>query len=259
MSLAWATIFIVIFLLPGILYHAGLYSRDRIPRDVIRTGVVGEIAAAVFLSIIIHLLGWTTLRWFGVSTGDVVEPLAQIAAGPPERWGPILDRMAFPFGLYVIGAGAGGFAAGWAMARTGLFATHKWAVELKTSKDALVTAYVMTNTVLDDKVLMYRGGLTEFYLKPDGSISYIVLNDCRRFSMSPQGEELRAGRQLSLFDKQDEHAPRTWSRFAIDSASISNILFEKSPALSETKAGQEALRKALEDLEKALAQPSSTR
>jgi hypothetical protein len=251
MSLAWTTVLIVVFLLPGILFHAGLYSRDRIPREIVRAGVIGDIGAAVLVSLIVHLAGLALLSASGVSAERTLGALGQLTEGERGRWAELLDRDALPLGLYAVVSGIVGFVGGLGLAVTGLFVTHRWAMELKSSKHALVTAYVMTRTIVDDKVLMYRGGLTEFFLKPDGSISYIVLNDCRRFYMSHQGDELRMGRQLPVVGELEKRVAGSWNRLAIDSANISNILFEKSPSVSETEAGKEALRKALEELEAA--------
>jgi hypothetical protein len=56
MSVAWTTVAIIVVLLPGIFFIAGLAAHERQPREIVRASVVGEIAFALFVAILIHLV-----------------------------------------------------------------------------------------------------------------------------------------------------------------------------------------------------------
>jgi hypothetical protein len=45
----------------------------------------------------------------------------------------------------------------------------------KTRRRRLVTAYLMTNAVQNNKVLLYKGDLAEFFQKKEGQFEYVVL------------------------------------------------------------------------------------
>jgi hypothetical protein len=66
MAVAWTTVLIVAFLLPGVFFFAGLWSRERIPRDIVRASAIGEIGAAVFVALLINLAaGYVLFGWIG--------------------------------------------------------------------------------------------------------------------------------------------------------------------------------------------------
>ena len=68
-------------------------------------------------------------------------------------------------------------------------ARHQWAYDLK-KKDGggLVTAYVMTKTIENNRILMYKGRLKEFYLNIEGQFAYVILTNCYRFYMTIQDD-----------------------------------------------------------------------
>lgn len=257
MSIAWTTVLVIVFLFPGILFHVGLYAWERIPREIVRVGVIGEIAVAVFVSIAVHLLAWLLLGWADVRLDALLATAVALDSSSPTSAATVIGAWGPTCGGYVLASGTFGFLAGLALGWTGVFATHKWARELR-SPDVLVTVYVMTKTVIDDKALMYRGGLTEFYLKPDGSISYLVLNGAQKFHMSATDDHWSMTEAHLLFGPDDgEGRAKSWSFLAIDGANIANILFEKSPEIDVTGSGADALNKALEELERSLRRPGS--
>lgn len=257
MSIAWTTVLVIVFLFPGILFHVGLYARERIPREIVRVGVIGEITVAVFVSVAVHLVAWLALEAAGLRPATAIEKIVELQNAPPATIAAIAGDWTVTVGAYVLASGGFGCLAGFVLGWTGLFATHKWTRDLR-SPDVLVTVYVMTKTIIDDKALMYRGGLTEFYLKPDGSISYLVLNGVQKFHMSATDERWSMTEAHLLFGPDDgEGGAKSWSFLAIDGSNIANILFEKSPEIDMTGSGAEALDKALEELERLIKSPAT--
>src|SRR5688572_25393628 len=56
MSLAWATLYLVLFLLPGIAFLIGVYSHDRYSRELGKGGTISDFGLATVLAILVHLL-----------------------------------------------------------------------------------------------------------------------------------------------------------------------------------------------------------
>ena len=77
MSLAWATIALILFLLPGIFFFIGLASYERLSREIIRSSVVSEVAMASAIAIGIHFVSIGALSAFGFRLSQFVEPLAE--------------------------------------------------------------------------------------------------------------------------------------------------------------------------------------
>lgn len=159
-----------------------------------------------------------------------------------------LDFQLLMAGLYAFISGMLGYFVGWLLNWTGYFALHKWAYDIKADKNSLVTAYVMTKTVLDNKILMYRGQLNEYYQKSDGTLSYVVMSECTKFVMHSTESEMHMSEQLTLFSA--EHADNVLAKktyLIIDGENIANVLIERSPPITETEKGRAALDRALSD------------
>jgi hypothetical protein len=54
MSLAWATVAIVVLLLPGIMFLIGLFSRERYSRDAAFQSPVIPLAFSIAVALLIH-------------------------------------------------------------------------------------------------------------------------------------------------------------------------------------------------------------
>jgi hypothetical protein len=105
---------------------------------------------------------------------------------------------------------------------------HKWINQVGLSmKSGLVTAYVMTNTSENGRVLMYKGILAEFFQQPEGKFEYVVLKSCSRFFMTFE-EAPTTGEQLQLFRSQMGRLEGVWDFLQIEGANIANILFDPS-------------------------------
>src|SRR5262249_9779839 len=131
------------------------------------------------------------------------------------------------------------------------FAKHKWIYDVIDSdrKGGVVTAYVMTTTVENNRALMYKGRLHEFYLTPDGCWSYVVLKDCTKYFLNFEHDVPDTSKQLSLFkDVGKARVLRSWDYLMIPGAQIANILFDPSyDWIRPSDEGWEFLERAFRD------------
>lgn len=254
MSVAWTTIIIIALLLPGIFFFIGLAFYERLSREVVRSGVVSEVALAITIAMILHLASLTCLWLLGFDLSAFLAPIVNYDRLLPSVLLPRIVERLGPTVVYVLATAAIGFGIGWLVAKCivagplRFLATHKWIYDIVDSdrKGRVVTAYVMTKTAENSRTLMYRGRVHEFFLSPDGRLSYITLKNCTKFFMTfndtPQTTD-----QLELFDGQDHAA--TWDYLFIEGDNIANVLFDPgSSAIRATEAGREKLIAAIEEL-----------
>lgn len=267
MSVVWTTIALVALLLPGIFFFIGVATYERFSREIIRSGAVSELALATVVAIVIHTILVTSLSAAGFRLSAFFSPLAEYAAVTPTELVHRIATRLMPAVLYLIASTASGFVLGCAVAigivRGWLrfLAKHKWVYDIidRDRKGGIVTAFVMTTTIEDNKVLMYRGRLHEIFLLEDGKVSYVILKDCARFYMNFGESGLTTGRQLDIFQRVPAAQRRIWDYLMIDGSNIANILFDPNPVtVKATDEGAKALqlavrshRSALENLRRA--------
>lgn len=257
MSLAWTTIVLIVLLFPGVFFFTGLSRRERFSREVVRSTAVGEVGLAVLIALVIHLASWGALSAFGFDLGNFVRPLFTLERIHPAIASDLIVERLPKIGSYVVVTALIGMAAGWGVGwwisagHLQLFVRHKWINTVNASmRDGVVTAYVLTTTVQNSKALMYKGVLAEFFLTLDGSLTYVVLKNCSRFFMSLEGDQPQTMKPADLFGAhQADREKQFWDYLFLDAKNIANILFEPSPELATTKAGSDALEKALEELD----------
>ena len=121
-----------------------------------------------------------------------------------------------------------------------------------------VTAFVMTKTAENDRVLMYKGILAEFYLTLEGTPSYVVLQNCSRYYMKFEGDSPHHHRQARLVRFEPSQSEIFGITLLIDGSNIANVLFDPSPAIIETGEGNEALENALAQLQSMIGDTPST-
>lgn len=262
MSVAWTTILVIALLMPGVFFFIGYSTRERYSREIIKSSAVGEIGWAIFVAIIIHLSTWWILARFGFDLAANAKQVADYDTMP--RW-QLVDRIVYqipPIGFYITGTALLGLLIGWLLASAiarGWFpflTTHKSINQvMRSMKSGVVTAYVMTTTKENNKVLMYKGVLAEFYLSPEGKFIYIVLRTCSRYYMKFEDTAPTTSEQLQLF-RDDEPTDRTWDYLLIDGSNIANILFDPSVKIVATDEGkkllEDELKVFLQSLDKAL-------
>lgn len=257
MTFAWTTILVILLLLPGVAFLVGLWSSERHTREVVRTTAIGEIAVAIFIALVLHAAASWLLSLLGFNWQGLLRAFATYDSRPDPAIHIPLVRKWLPRTLgYVVVTALLGFGAGLLVARLivlgplRFLATHKWVYDVMKfgfGKRGVVTAFVMTKTSENDQTLMYKGRLSEFFVSPDGRISYVVLKNCTRYLMSFADNVPMTTEQAPIFAEKGGIAePREWNYLMLDGENIANILFDKSADLDPTAAGREALRRQLD-------------
>jgi hypothetical protein len=251
MSVAWSTILIIALLFPGVFFFIGLSSKERFSKEVVRSNAIGDVGLAILVALILHLSAYEALTLLGFDLAEFLGSLPSF-----EKWLSLAPAIKiFVRGsIYTIVMAAIGWLIGWGFASLPFVGRHKWINTVNRSmKDGIVTAYVMTTTVQNNRSLMYKGVLSEFYLTVDGSLTYIVLRSCSRFFMKMEGDDPTTTAQLKLFGMaQDSRDKQFWDYLFIDAKNIANILFDPSPEISTGSEGMKALEKALADVKTAM-------
>jgi hypothetical protein len=249
MSLAWTP---VLLLLPGIFFFIGLASYERLSREIIRSGVVSEIALASVIATGIHLVFIVLLSAGGFRLSRFIMPLAQYGSIPPAVFVQQISERLTPAVLYLAAATGTGFGLGWLLAIGVVsgpfrrFVHHKWIYDIVDvdRRGGIVTAYVMTNIVDQARIIMYKGRLHDIFLGAEGKISYIILKDCTKYFMTFKDDKLITSEQYGLFAQQKNRPESVWDRLLIDGSNIANVLFDSSPEIRGQAEGAEALQAA---------------
>jgi hypothetical protein len=253
MSVVWTTVAIIALLLPGVFFFVGLATYERLSREIIRSGVVSEVALATMVAVVLHAI---CLSILSASTGFRLSafllPLAEYDTLSHAEMLKRLARCLVPVVSYLVLTAVVGFAFG-ALVAVGIvngwlrfLAKHKWIYDVidRGRKGGIVTAFVMTTTIENGKVLMYRGRLHEVFLIADGKISYVILKNCARFYMNFGEEAPTIGKQLELFDGSTKR--RVWDYLLIDGENIANILFD--PSAETIRTSGEGLKALQEEI-----------
>jgi hypothetical protein len=214
MSVAWTTILIIALLFPGVFFFIGLSSKERFSKEIVRSNAIGDVGWAVFVALILHLSAYGVLTFLGFDLAEFLGSLPSF-----DKWlsfAPAI-KIFVRGGIYTISMAAIGWLIGWGIASLPFVGRHKWINTVNQSmKDGIVTAYVMTTTVQNNRALMYKGVLSEFYLTVDGSLTYIVLKSCSRFFMKMEGDDPTTTTQLKLFGTaQDNRDKQFWDYLSL--------------------------------------------
>lgn len=229
MSIAWATILIVLLLLPGIAFLGGLSLFTRQSREIVRSDVIGDIAMAVGLAVAIHLLSLGIVALIAALAGtDFSVSLRAFASDAVMAEGPALERTLTSLPVYllytlVISLLAG--AVGTWVGRHRFVATHKWAYDLDIYRreQQNVIAYIVTNIKEGSRVLMYKGVLLDFYQEQNGTFAYVILGTCSRYFLDMDDTKAKTTPPKALFSSI---RPRVIDYFFVDGKNIANILFD---------------------------------
>jgi hypothetical protein len=256
MSLAWASLAILLLLLPGVFFFIGLASYERLSREIIRNSAISEVAMATAIAIGIHFVLICGLSSAGFRLSHFVEPLVDYANLRPLVFAQrVADRLT-PTILYLvvltgIGCGFGVIVAvGVVSGPLRRLARHKWIYDIVDvdRKGGIVTAFVMTNLMTDSKIMMYKGRVHDLFLNGDGKVSYLILKNCSRYHMTFKDDQLVTGKQLELFGASQGSRPtNVWDRLMIDGNNIANVLFDSTPEIKGQAEGADALEAAFRD------------
>jgi hypothetical protein len=187
-SLAWSSVALLVLLLPGFFFYAGLYAPERFSRDVTPKNPLGTLAGIVLVSLLAH-----TILWYATPLAGVVDWAAVIEAvqmpSPPLKGTTAAQHAARHFGVAgwhlaryvvlscVIGFCVGGIAGGLTVRGWIPFLVqHPWAYPLKMGAGGVMSyTHVLTEVAHADKQLVYCGRLKYFSLAADGTFAYVVL------------------------------------------------------------------------------------
>jgi hypothetical protein len=201
MSIAWATIVIVVLLLPGFSFFWGFYVPNQVTREVSPVSPLAQLAGVVVISFFAHALAYLVINT-KLCAGpdpfaalpcvdfDELSALLRIDAftlpgTTPQTFRAMLDAYIAWILLYfaAIGSTTGliGFGAGKLIESGYLrgFTRHRYLflLEKGLKKSEFVRAHVLSRTQNLNTMIVYDGLLTDFFAKADGTISYLVLHD----------------------------------------------------------------------------------
>lgn len=269
MKLAWSTIVVLLFLLPGFLFLVGVYSSKYVSRDVAAWKTPGQLAGVLSVAFFIHATIFVFFNpvygpvyaifsdtWANVSIFfDELKELATTGSVANRDVVVVLAKVGLVVIVYIVLTSALGFAVGAttsmliAKGKLRFLVKHGWAYDLITTmKDGYAVAYVLTRIQSDHRLLMYKGGLTDFLVAPDGRILYLVLSQPARYYMV-----LEPGSPTTTDPSKWVQVSVPTCRLLIEGADIANIVFT-AESLKKTETGDQLLKDELEKLTKKISQ-----
>jgi hypothetical protein len=287
MSIAWATVVLVVLLLPGFVFFWGFYAPNQVTRETVPASPLGQLAGVVIIGFFVHAAAYVVINSHLVChrTGGIVGIVVpcvdfdQLAAllridgvVPPGKRPISLNDMLDAnagwvlayFGwiaavLFVAGLGVG------KLVERGIIplTRHRYLFMLeegrkgdgrarssKIAEARLVRAHVLSRTAHDDLVLIYDGVLRDFYSKADGTISYVVLRGARSGSVRITGDAPSRAGLTSPMDSSGTGDTST-ALLVLTSEDIANVYFEHLSAVTQGPGEEEALDAAVQRLENA--------
>lgn len=204
MSFAWATVALLVFLLPGFLFLTGLFLPEQFTRETGPRSPLGQLASIVLISVLVHGILYYTVNsgcqipsadwWvprcpdleivlaFFQLEGASAIPLGRLATSLSSNWLHV-------FGYVILSSVAGlgmGYLVGLCIVEDRLgfrmLAQHPWIFRVQVRREELgtVEAHILTRIAGEGERLLYSGRMEAFGLAPDGSFSYVVLANPRR-------------------------------------------------------------------------------
>jgi hypothetical protein len=277
MSIAWATVVIVVLLLPGFAFFWGLYAPNQVTREVSPASPLAQLAGVVIISFFVHAFAYLVINT-GLCVNfppvavpcvdfDELSALVRIDAftlpgTAPATFRAMLDLYIFWILLYFLAAGGltglAGFGVGKLIENGHLrgFTRHRYLFLLekgrKSEESELVRAYVLSRTQNLNTVIFYDGILQDFFARADGTISYIVLHDANTSAMEITASGPAHSKDSIPLDVESG-APGvrgTKPFLVITSENIANVYFEPLNTVRiESEADTEVLDKAINELE----------
>jgi hypothetical protein len=235
MSVAWTTVAIIALLLPGVFFLIGLATSERYSREIVRASAVSEIAVALLVAILVHLLALGLLRLIGFDAESFFRPLIDLDTLAPEAAVHAAFERVWRVLLYVAATAVLSFILGFVTSRLvkagplRWLAVHKWPHDIP--EGGSVTAYILTTTADNDRALMYKGFLHEYYLDPDGTFSYIVLTGCSCYFMHFGEQSPKTGEQLAMNGPSGD-LDQSIARFLIiNGDNVANVVFDTAAGI----------------------------
>ncbi len=249
MSIAWGSLVLLIILLPGVLFFVGIYWPEQFTREAEQRSPLGQLAGILLAAFVVRAtFAANSVCGSRVACISIAGLIRVINTDPAHA--AMLEQtsvMLTTYRWWILGHVAGtsflgillGAIYGW-LVTSGHFqrlTRHPWIYDLST--EGLTYAYVMTNIIREDRILMYRGFLRAFGLQQDGRFSYVVLRDVSRFYMR-LGESVSetsglATRQLIGGSQEspvsdpsggvrEKHRVRSY--FVVEGDDVANVVFD---------------------------------
>jgi hypothetical protein len=271
LSLVWTTVVLLILLLPGFLFFVGLYSKERMSRDVAPGSALTQLSGVALIAFFTHGVLYLALlpachhiSWLpcisisGLASTLQITELKGVTLASLDR---MFQQSAAWIFVYIMGTCASGFLIGHLVAnavvngRLRNVARHGWIYDLlaANTNGGLIHAFVLTHIREGNKVLTYRGYLRDFYFSPDGRIAYLVLNACRRYYLvldkqSPRTSNPKDWKTIGATHGPDDPRQRYWSYFMIEGEDIANVVFDAYRHLNYSASGRATLQQALTEV-----------
>lgn len=207
MALAWSTIALLVLLLPGFAFLAGLTLPEQFSRESAPKNPLGQLAIIVFIALVVHGLvyglvtgcstgaAWCIRTDYVLATFQLVGadkiPLSSLAENIREyRWA----ILTYLFAVTALGT-FGGWATGLAIIHDKLglrrMTAHRWVLELNPDprKQSWAFVHVVSDLEHQGSFVVYQGLLADFALGPDGRFGYLVLRQPARSTLvaKPEG------------------------------------------------------------------------
>jgi hypothetical protein len=270
MSIAWATIALVVLLLPGVLFFIGQYLPEQFTRDTTPRSALGQLAGVVLISLLVHGLYFTIqpvlCHWlWSLPCIDLTYVLGLLNAGRPgeielSTLASDIERYRVEIFTYLLASALAGFTIGAGLGnaiRRGHFrflAQHRWVLDLPLPQAASHTyAHVLTRISHEGRQLVYRGRVEQFGLLANGQFSYVVLSGTHRAYMrllegasvmDSKPHPIGTGANVS----PSGQGRRLKSLFVVEGPDIANVIFDSYAV--DIRAEPEALEE-LSEIEKA--------
>ena len=286
MSIAWATVVLVVLLLPGFVFFWGFYAPNQVTRETVPGSPLGQLAGVVILGFFVHAGAYALINsgaicrspagaWFErvpCVDFDALAALLRIDGVTPQgRQLPSLNAMLDANSGWILGYFAAiaalsftaGFAVGKLVERGTIPLTrHRYLFMLEEgrrsgegqksrspgSEARMVRAHVLSRTAHEELVLIYDGILRDFYSKADGTISYIVLRGARCGAVKITSESPSRAGTTSAMDPTGSGDAST-ALLVLTSEDIANVYFEHLSAVTQEPGEEKALDEALRKLD----------
>src|SRR5262245_50048918 len=209
---------------------------------------------AIFLAIAIHLIAWFGLYLLlGFDLASYIKQIADYHNMASSNVADVGVHMARDGLVYLAATTTAGFLLGTTVAGLVMYgplrflATHKWIYDILAfgGKEGAVKVFVVTTTIENNKALMYKGHLQEFYLDSDGRFTYVVLKNVFKFFLLFDEDTPKTSHQTRIFQPAATAESRAWDYLMIDGSNIANILFDPSGDIGGTPAAARRLQEAI--------------
>jgi hypothetical protein len=253
MSLAWGSLALLVVLLPGVLFFAGLRIPERFTREAAERSALGQLAGVLLISLVVHGSLYVAVAPVAcryhlpcVDIGQFLTALTIEKAEPSsiQSLAESISRYRGAIFGYLLVVAFAGLGAGLLLGkgiirfrRLAALGQHTWVNRL-TVGDQYTLAWVLTNIRQDHLILIYRGFVQAAHLRKDGTFAYIVLTGVRKYylNLSDSGAVTQPGpneivgvktRALEQKEITDSRKRFVHSSLVIEGEDIANVMFDR--------------------------------